>query len=174
MAPLPETRTLAPGDVRPVHPQGGGLATSRAPSLARRTRDGRSTAEDEHLNVKYCGSWESFVPSKKIIYLNEADTIGLANIQEIIGYCEEAYRLYGRYQSGEAYANFSPMISYPTKGTHTDVDYRSGVMDGIPTVCSTLGWGFWDNPIKHKLPSVSVLVSLNDIKTGLPVCMMTG
>jgi alanine dehydrogenase len=93
---------------------------------------------------------------------------------DILEYCEEAYTLYGRYQAGKLYASFSPMSSYPTNLPHTDVDYRSGLIDGIPAICSTLGWGFWDNPTKYGLPSVSVLVALNDVKTGVPLALMTG
>ncbi len=95
-------------------------------------------------------------------------------MKEIISYCEEAYQIFGRYQRGEAQANFSPMVSFPTKTQHTDVDYRAGTIDPIPTICTTLGWGFWDNPSKYKLPSVWEIVCLNDIKTGMPLCLMHG
>ena len=45
-------------------------------------------------------------------------------LRTIVNYCEEAYKLYGRYQAGKIYAKFSPMVSYPTKIPHMDVDYR--------------------------------------------------
>lgn len=110
----------------------------------------------------------------KVLYLNEDDVRPLVKMKDIIAYCEEAYKLYGEYQAGRLYANFSPMVSYPTKVPHTDVDYRSGLLEGIPAICSTLGWGFWDNPTRYKLPSVSVVVALNDVRTGLPLALMTG
>lgn len=109
-----------------------------------------------------------------MLYLNEDEVRPLVSMRDIIGYCEEAYKLYGQHQAGKLYAKFSPMISYPTKVPHTDVDYRSGTMEKIPALCTTLGWGFWDNPIKYNLPSVSVVIALNDAKTGLPLCLMTG
>ncbi len=109
-----------------------------------------------------------------LLYLNESDVKPLVSVRDIVNYCEEAYKLFGRYQAGKIYAKFSPMVSYPTKVPHTDVDYRSGTMDTIPAICTTLGWGFWDNPIKHKLPSVSVVIALNDVQTGLPLALMTG
>jgi alanine dehydrogenase len=95
-------------------------------------------------------------------------------MKEIIDYCEEAYQVYGRHQRGETQANFSPMVSFPTKTPHTDVDYRAGTIDPIPTICTTLGWGFWDNPKNNGLPSVWEVVCLNDIKTGQPLCIMHG
>ena len=109
----------------------------------------------------------------KVLYLNDEDIKPLVKMTDIMQYCEQAYKLYGRYQAGKLYAHFSPMSSYPTSIPHTDVDYRSGVMDGVPTICSTLGWGFWDNP-KKGLPSVTVLNALNDVKTGMLMAVMTG
>lgn len=44
--------------------------------------------------------------------------------KDIVNYCEEVYKVYGRYQAGKIYAKFSPTVSYPTKIPHTDVDYR--------------------------------------------------
>ena len=111
---------------------------------------------------------------RRVLYLNDDDVKPLVRMADILEYCEEAYKLYGQYQAGGLYASFSPMSSYPTNVPHTDVDYRSGVMDGIPAICSTLGWGFWDNMTKYGLPSISVVVSLNDVKTGLPLALMTG
>ena len=111
---------------------------------------------------------------RRVLYLNDDDVKPLVKMTDILGYCEEAYKLYGQYQAGKLYASFSPMSSYSTNVPHTDVDYRSGVMDGIPAICSTLGWGFWDNLTKYGLPSISVVVALNDTKTGSPLALMTG
>jgi len=111
---------------------------------------------------------------RKALYLNDDDVKRFVKMTDIMEYCEEAYKLYGQYQAGKLYAHFSPMSSYPTSIPHTDVDYRSGLMEGIPTICSTLGWGFWDNPSKYGLPSVSVVNALNDVKTGTLMALMTG
>jgi len=110
----------------------------------------------------------------EVLYLNDDDVKPLVKMTDIMKFCEEAYKLYGQYQAGKLYAHFSPMSSYPTSIPHTDVDYRSGVMDGVPTICSTLGWGFWDNPAKNGLPSVTVVNALNDVKTGMLLAVMTG
>jgi alanine dehydrogenase len=106
--------------------------------------------------------------------MNDDDVEPLVTMADILEYCEEAYGLFGKYQAGELYAHFAPMSSYPTKIPHTDVDYRSGIMDGIPAISSTLGWGFWDNPKKFGLPSVSVMTALNDSKTGTPLALIQG
>ncbi|MGA2665330.1 MAG: ornithine cyclodeaminase family protein [Nitrososphaerales archaeon] len=111
---------------------------------------------------------------RTVLYLNDDDVRPLVKMSDILAYCEEAYRLYGRHQAGKLYAHFAPISSYPTKVPHTDVDYRSGVMEGIPAICSTLGWGFWDNPAKYGLPSVSVVTALNDVKTGLLLSLISG
>lgn len=109
-----------------------------------------------------------------ILYLNEADVRPLVTMGDILNYCEEAYQIYGKYQKGKAQGYFSSMSSFPTKTPHSDVDYRAGTVDPIPSICTTLGWGFWDNPEKYRLPSVWEVVSLNDINTGKPLCLMHG
>ena len=111
---------------------------------------------------------------KTLILLEENQLRRLVRMKDVLKYVEEAFKLYGLYQAGKVGASFSPMISYPTKVPHTDADYRSGSVDGIPTMVTTLGWGFWDNPSKHHLPSVSVVTVLSDVETGRPLCLMTG
>ena len=109
-----------------------------------------------------------------MIFLEENQLRRLVLMRDVLNYVEEAYKLYGLYQAGKVGASFSPMISYPTKVPHTDADYRSGSVDGIPAMVTTLGWGFWDNPAKYNLPSVSVVTVLSDVQTGRPLCLMTG
>lgn len=109
-----------------------------------------------------------------ILYLNEADVRPLVTMADIVKYCEEAYVAYGKWQAGKAHAAFSPMSSFATKTPHSDVDYRAGTLDPIPSICTTLGWGFWDNPRKNGLPSVWEIVCLNDLKTGKPLSVMHG
>lgn len=110
-----------------------------------------------------------------ILYMNEPDQRALVTMADIVQYAEEAYKIYGNYQAGKAQGHASPMSSFPTKTPHSDVDYRAGTFDPIPTICTTLGWGFWDNPQKREgLPSVWEIVCLNDIETGKPLCIMHG
>src|SRR5438445_13687686 len=66
------------------------------------------------------------------------------------------------------------MVSLPTKTPHSDVDYRAGTVDSLPAMATSLGFGFWDNPTKHKLPSVSGLTVLNSVETGLPMPILGG
>jgi alanine dehydrogenase len=112
------------------------------------------------------------VPS--FLYLSENEIKPLVKVADIVRFTEEAYGLYGNYQAGKIGANFSPMVSFPTKTPHSDVDYRAGTVDSIPSIATSLGFGFWDNPTKHNLPSVSVFMVLNSVETGLPMAILGG
>ena len=109
-----------------------------------------------------------------ILFLSRSDIQPLVGMDDILGYVEEAYSLYAKSQAGQNPANFSPMISFPTKIPHTDVDYRAGTIDPIPAVCSTLGFGYWDNPVNHNMPSVFAFSYLSDVETGKPLAFMEG
>jgi alanine dehydrogenase len=108
------------------------------------------------------------------LYLSEDQIKPLVTVADIVKFTEEGYKLYGQYQAGKIDANFSLMSSFPTKTPHSDVDYRAGTVEGIPSIATSLGFGFWDNPTKHNLPSVSVFMVLNSVETGLPLAILGG
>jgi alanine dehydrogenase len=108
------------------------------------------------------------------LYLSEDQIKPLVAVADIVKFTEEGYRLYGQYQAGKIAANFSLMSSFPTSTPHSDVDYRAGTVEGIPSIATSLGFGFWDNPTKHNLPSVSVFMVLNSLDTGLPLAILGG
>jgi alanine dehydrogenase len=93
---------------------------------------------------------------------------------DVLKYVEEAFGLYGKYEAGQNAANFSPMVSFPTKVPHTDIDYRAGTIDPIESACTTLGFGYWDNPSNHGLPSVFAYAFLSELATGKPLAFMEG
>jgi len=108
------------------------------------------------------------------LYLSRADIEPLFDMGQILKYTEEAYSLYGKWEAGKNVASFSPMVSFRTKTPHSDVDYRAGSIDPIPSVCTTLGYGYWENPSKHGLPSVFAYAVLTDVATGRPLAIMEG
>ena len=89
-----------------------------------------------------------------ILFLSRSDIQPLVGMSDILTYVEEAFSLYSKSESGANIAHFSPMVSFPTKIPNTDMDYRAGLMDPIPAACSTLGFGYWDNPVNYNMPSV--------------------
>ena len=95
-------------------------------------------------------------------------------MREFLDYVEQAFRLYGQYQTGKVRGSFSPMLSFPAMTEHSDVDYRAGGLDSIPTICSTMGFGFWDNPTKFGLPSLWCVAALNSTENGMPLCLIHG
>jgi alanine dehydrogenase len=110
----------------------------------------------------------------RIIYLSEAETKQLLGMKEFLDYVEKAYLLYGQYQAGKISGTFSPMVSFPATVEHSDIDYRAGSIGSIPTICSTMGFGFWDNPSKFGLPSLWSIAALNSTENGMPLCLIHG
>jgi ornithine cyclodeaminase/alanine dehydrogenase-like protein (mu-crystallin family) len=108
-----------------------------------------------------------------LLYLNEADTKQLLDMGEFLDYVERAFLLYGQYQTGKIRGSFSPMLSFPGMAEHSDVDYRAGGIDSIPTICSTMGFGFWENS-KFGLPSLWCVAALNSTENGMPLCLIHG
>jgi len=108
----------------------------------------------------------------KVLYLSEKDVEPVVTPADALGYAEMAFRLYAKSLKGENPASFAPIMAYHTQVPNSDVDYRSGAMDPIPTLCSTLGFGYADNPSKYGLPSMHSVAVLSDVATGIPKCIM--
>ncbi len=108
----------------------------------------------------------------KVLYLSEKDVEPVVTPADALGYAEMAFRLYAKSIKGENPSSFAPMMAYHTQVPNSDVDYRSGAMDPIPTLCSTLGFGYADNPSKYGLPSMHSVAVLSDVATGVPKCIM--
>lgn len=109
---------------------------------------------------------------RKVLYLSERDVEPLITPAEALDHAETAFSLYAKSIKGQNPASFSPMVAYHTKVPNSDIDYRSGTMDPISTLCSTIGFGYADNPAKFGLPSVYVFAVLTDVDTGVPKCLM--
>ena len=107
-----------------------------------------------------------------ILFLSRSDIQPLVGMSDILTYVEEAFSLYSKSESGANIAHFSPMVSFPTKIPNTDIDYRAGLMDRIPAACSTLGFGYWDNPVNYDMPSVFAFSYLSDVKHAKPLAFM--
>ena len=107
-----------------------------------------------------------------ILFLSRSDIQPLVGMSDILTYVEEAFSLYSKSESGANIAHFSPMVSFPTKIPNTDMDYRAGLMDPIPAACSTLGFGYWDNPVNYNMPSVFAFSYLSDVKHAKPLAFM--
>ena len=108
----------------------------------------------------------------KVLYLSEKDVEPLVTPSEALDYAETAFGLYAKSIKGQNPSSFSPMVAYHTRVPNSDIDFRSGEMDPISTLCSTLGFGYADNPSKFGLPSVYVFAVLTDVATGVPKCLM--
>ena len=107
-----------------------------------------------------------------ILFLSRSDIQPLVGMSDVLTYVEEAFSLYSKSESGANIAHFSPMVSFPTKIPNTDMDYRAGLMDPIPAACSTLGFGYWDNPVNYNMPSVFAFSYLSDVKHAKPLAFM--
>ena len=108
----------------------------------------------------------------KVLYLSEKDVEPVVTPADALGYAEMAFRLYAKSLKGENPSSFAPMMAYHTNVPNSDVDYRSGAMDPIATMCSTLGFGYADNPSKYGIPSMHSVAVLSDVATGVPKCIM--
>lgn len=110
--------------------------------------------------------------SKKILYLTRTEIESLLEIKDVLEYAEEAFKLFGQSQKGNAHASFAPLVAYHTRIPNSDIDYRSGTMDPIPTIMSTQGYGYGDNMKKHGIPNVYAIGLLADLETGVPLAIM--
>ena len=108
----------------------------------------------------------------KVLYLSEEEVRPLITPGEALEHAETAFRLYAQSLRGQVAASFSPMMAYHTTVPNSDVDYRSGSMAPVPTLCSTLGFGYADNPSKFGLSSMHSFAVLTDVETGVPKCIM--
>ena len=108
----------------------------------------------------------------KVLYLSEQEVRPLITPGEALEHAETAFRLYAQSLRGQVPASFSPMMAYHTTVPNSDVDYRSGSMVPVPTLCSTLGFGYADNPSRFGLSSMHSFAVLTDVETGVPKCIM--
>ncbi len=108
----------------------------------------------------------------KVLYLSEEEVRPLITPAEALEHAETAFRLYAQSLRGQVPASFSPMVAYHTTVPNSDVDFRSGSMASVPTLCSTLGFGYADNPSKFGLSSMHSFAVLTDVETGVPKCIM--
>ena len=108
----------------------------------------------------------------KVLYLSEEEVKPLITPGEALEHAETAFRLYAQSLRGQVPSSFSPMVAYHTTVPNSDVDFRSGSMASVPTLCSTLGFGYADNPSKFGLSSMHSFAVLTDVQTGVPKCIM--
>ncbi len=109
-----------------------------------------------------------------VLFLSRKEAESLLKMGDVLKYAEEGFASYGQSSRGLLSASFSPMVAFHTMIPNSDIDYRAGAMKSVSTLCSTLGFGYGDNPAKHGLPSIHALAVLTDLQTGLPVCVMDG
>ncbi len=107
-----------------------------------------------------------------VLYLSEEEVRPLITPGEALEHAETAFRLYAQSLRGQVPASFSPMVAYHTTVPNSDIDFRSGSMAPVPTLCSTLGFGYADNPSKFGLSSMHSFAVLTDVETGVPRCIM--
>ena len=107
-----------------------------------------------------------------LLYLSRRDLEPLLTMREVLQYTEEANGLYAKSKAGQNSASFSKMSAFHTRIPNSDIDYRAGAMDPIPTICSTLGFGYGDNPVKHGISGLFALGVLAELENGLPVAVM--
>ena len=108
----------------------------------------------------------------KVLYLSEEDVKPLIAPDEALEHAETAFRLYAQSLRGLVPSSFSPMVAYHTTVPNSDIDFRSGFMASVPTLCSTLGFGYADNPSKFGLSSMHSFAVLTNVETGVPKCIM--
>lgn len=107
-----------------------------------------------------------------LLYLSRRDLEPLLTMREVLQYTEEANGLYVKSKAGLNPASFSVMSAFHTKVPNSDIDYRAGTMDPVPTICSTLGFGYGDNPVNFGISGLFALGVLARVDNGLPVAVM--
>ncbi len=107
-----------------------------------------------------------------LLYLSRRDLEPLLTMREVLDATEQANGLYVSSKAGLNEASFSQMSAFHTKVPNSDIDYRAGAMDPVPTICSTLGFGYGDNPVKFGISGLFALGVLARLDNGLPVAVM--
>jgi len=107
-----------------------------------------------------------------ILFLSRSDLEPLLDMKEVLGYVEEGYALYSKSKAGQNEASFSPMVAFHTRIPNSDIDYRAGAMDPIPSLCSVLGFGYGDNPSKYGISGLYAVGILTKLETGVPIAVM--
>lgn len=108
----------------------------------------------------------------EILFLSRREIEPLLSVREVLDYTEQANGLFVKSKAGQNPASFSPMVAFHTKIPHSDIDYRASTMDPIPTLCSTLGFGYGDNMAKYGLSGLFAIAVLSKLETGEPVAVM--
>jgi alanine dehydrogenase len=108
----------------------------------------------------------------EILFLSRCEIEPLLTQREMLDATERANGLFVKSKAGENPASFSPMVAFHTKIPNSDIDYRASTMDPVPTLCSTLGFGYGDNPSKHGLTGLFAVAVLAKLETGEPVAVM--
>lgn len=108
----------------------------------------------------------------EILFLSRREIEPLLSMREMLDATEHANGLFVKSKAGENPASFSPMVAFHTKIPNSDIDYRASTMDPVPTLCSTLGFGYGDNSGKHGLSGLFAVAVLTKLETGEPVAVM--
>ncbi|HYB04116.1 MAG TPA: ornithine cyclodeaminase family protein [Nitrososphaerales archaeon] len=111
----------------------------------------------------------------KILSLDKEEIVPLIDMKEALALAEDAYRLQWLSRKREIVSQFSPLVAYEVKapsGTSGFFDFRSGYVQEIPILISTLGYGYPENKSKHGLPGVFAYSLLSDVETGVPKAIM--
>ncbi len=81
----------------------------------------------------------------KILSLSKEDIVPLIEMKEALDQAEEAYRLQRLAQKKIMQSQFSPLVVYEVRtrsGPSGFFDFRSGYIQNIPILISTLGFGY--------------------------------
>lgn len=108
----------------------------------------------------------------EILFLSRREIEPLLSMREMLDATERANGLFVKSKAGENPASFSPMVAFHTKIPNSDIDYRASTMDPVSTLCSTLGFGYGDNPAKHGISGLFAVAVLTKLETGEPVAIM--
>lgn len=110
-----------------------------------------------------------------MLCLTKEDIIPLVQMEDALGFAEESYRLQGQARKKEILAQFSPLVAYEVHSRSVPpgfFDFRSGYVEKIPILISTMGYGYPENRSTRGLPGVFAYSLLSDIETGAPLAIM--
>lgn len=106
----------------------------------------------------------------KFLYLSQEDIIKVFKIEEATDAVEDSFREFGRGK-----------IRLCEKVVQTFDKKRQNAIDAMPATVwykkvAGLKWVsvFPKNPTLYNIPTLTALIILNDIKTGIPLCIMDG
>jgi alanine dehydrogenase len=112
----------------------------------------------------------------KVLTLSSRDIEPLIGMEEALPLAERAYALQGRIKSGKLQSCFSPLVAYevkrPSLGYSGFFDFRSGYVEEVPIMISTMGYGYPENKLRRGLPGVFAVSVVSDVDTGAPLAIM--